>query len=193
VTDRETPFLSPLRHRVLQIHGRRYSVRLEEAYWAVLEELAGERSLRLAEIIDEVAVAAEGEASLASALRLRCLGAITEKLADSQTASRFPAGVGGGRYGTSLENLITANPAPSLLVADDAKIMFANVGLEETIDNLVRGAEGYQPARLSYIAPGRVVVANGVVCLGHYGGPRDYTWIIMIGNVAAPAGRTPAP
>jgi predicted DNA-binding ribbon-helix-helix protein len=221
VTDRETPFLSPLRHRVLQIHGRRYSVRLEEAYWAVLEELAGERGLRLAEIIDEVAEAAEGEASLASALRLRCLGAITEKLADSQTASRFPAGVGGGRYGTSLENLITANPAPSLLVADDAKIMFANVafenwsgvkaealagqpydwffqlrlsqGLEETIDNLVRGAEGYQPARLSYIAPGRVVVANGVVCLGHYGGPRDYTWIIMIGNVAAPAGRTPAP
>jgi PAS domain-containing protein len=121
----------------------------------------------------------------------------------------------------SLENLVTANPAPSLLVADDGKILFANAafenwsgvkaealagqpydwffqlrlshGLEEIIDNLVHGAEGFQPARLSYIAPGRVVVANGVVCLGHYNGPRDYTWIIMIGNVAAPSGGTPVP
>ena len=213
MTDREALFLSPLRHRVLQIDGRRYSVRLEEAYWAVLEELARRRGLRLAGIIDEVAVA-KGEASLTSALRLRCLGAVEEILADGLKAPGATAAGGGGRYGTSLENLVTANPAPSLLVAQDGKVMFANAAfenwsgvkaealtgqpydwffqlrlsqsLDETVDLLVDGAEGHQPARLSYIAPGRVVVANGVVCLGHYAGPGDFTWIIMIGNAAGP-------
>ncbi|MCZ6448505.1 MAG: ribbon-helix-helix domain-containing protein [Alphaproteobacteria bacterium] len=222
MTDRETPFLSPLRHRVLQVDGRRYSVRLEESYWAVLEELAGRRGLRLARIIDEVAAAAKGEASLASALRLRCLGVLGEKLADGLKASRAASGAG-GRYTASLENLVTANPAPSLLIAHDGKILLANVafqnwsgvkaealvgqpydwffqlrlshGLQETIDRLIHGTEGHRPARISYIAPGRVVVANGVVCLGHYAGPRDFTWTIMIGNVtpSASSGDPPAP
>lgn len=207
VTDHETPFLSPLRHRVLQVDGRRYSVRLEESYWAVLEELAARRGLRLARVIDEVAAAARGEASLASALRLRCLGVLGEKLADGPNASRAASGAG-GRYGASLENLVTANPAPSLLIAHDGKILLANAAfqtwsgveakalagqpydwffqlrlshsLEETIDRLVHGTEGHRPARISYIAPGRVVVSNGVVCLGHYAGPKDFTWIIMV-------------
>ena len=207
MTDRQTPFLSPLRHRVLQVDGRRYSVRLEESYWAVLEELAARRGLRLARVIDEVAAAARGEASLASALRLRCLGVLGEKLADGPNASRAASGAG-GRYGASLENLVTANPAPSLLIAHDGKILLANAAfqtwsgveakalagqpydwffqlrlshsLEETIDRLVHGTEGHRPARISYIAPGRVVVSNGVVCLGHYAGPKDFTWIIMV-------------
>ena len=177
MTDRETPFLSPLRHRVLQVDGRRYSVRLEESYWAVLEELAGRRGLRLARIIDEVAAAARGEASLASALRLRCLGALGEKLADGLKASRAASGAG-GRYTASLENLVTANPAPSLLIAHDGKILLANVafqnwsgvkaealvgqrydwffqlrlshGLQETIDHLIHGTD-----RSDYRRPGR--------------------------------------
>ena len=73
MTEHQDTFLSPLRHRVLQVERRRYSVRLEEAYWSILEKLAAESGYRLAEIIDEVAEAAGRQASLTAALRLRCL------------------------------------------------------------------------------------------------------------------------
>ncbi len=220
MTDRETSFLSPLRHRVLQVDGRRYSVRLEETYWAVLEDLASQRGLRIAGIIDEVAGAARGEASLASALRLRCLSVVGEKLTESKKKAGSPSVAGsGGAHGASLENLITANPAPSLLLARDGKILLANVAfqnwsgvkaealigephdwffqlrlsqsLEDTFEQLIRGDSGHRPARISYIAPGRVVVANGVVCLGHYSSPDDFTWVILIGNVATEKGSEP--
>ncbi|MDX1485893.1 MAG: ribbon-helix-helix domain-containing protein [Alphaproteobacteria bacterium] len=209
MTETQTPFLSPARHRVLQVEGRRYSVRLEEAYWRVLARIARDRNMRMAEIIDEVAAEAEGEASLASALRLRCIAALEEELGRAITA-RGGRDAAGGRYGASLENLIDANPAPSLLLSHDGKILLANaafqkwsgvqaeallgqpydwffqlrmsLGLEEAVARLAEGKDGFLPARISYIAPGRVVVANGLVCLGHYGGLRDYTWIVMIGG-----------
>lgn len=221
MTDHDTLYLSPLRHRVLQVHGRRFSIRLEEAYWQVLEELARRRGQRLARVIADVAAEAEGEASLAAALRLRCLDAVLERLEEGGRAGAGAAGAGAARFGTSLENLITANPAPSLLVAHDGEILLANRAFENwsgvkaealtgkrydwffqlrlpgdlkaIIEGLAAGTEGHQPARLSYIAPGRVVVANGVICLGHYVGPGDFTWIIMVGNVAASGGAAPAP
>lgn len=183
-------------------------MRLEEAYWSILENIASESGYRLAEIIDEVAESAGRQASLTSALRLRCLAYLQDKI--SEDRKTHPARAESvGRYGASLENLIAANPAPSLLLAHDGKILRANAAFqnwsgikaealtgqpydwffqlrladsfEDTINRLVHGSDDYLIARISYIAPGRVVVANGLVCLGHYVGPRDFTWIVMIG------------
>ena len=208
MTDLQTPFLSPLRHRVLQVERRRYSVRLEEAYWDVLEEIARQDHARLAEVIDDVAMEAEGQASLTAALRLRCLAFLRQE-STAQTGSAASSVGSSGRYGASLDNLVAANPAPSLLIAHDGKILRANTAFqnwsgvkadaltgqpydwffqlrladsfEDAINRLAHGSDGYLMARISYIAPGRVVVANGLVCLGHYGGPSDFTWIVMIG------------
>ena len=208
MTDLQTPFLSPLRHRVLQVERRRYSVRLEEAYWDVLEEIAQKSHARLAEVIDDVAMEAEGQASLTAALRLRCLAFLRQEC-KTQTGRAASTIGSSGRYGASLDNLVAANPAPSLLIAHDGKILRANTAFQnwsgvkadaltgqpydwffqlrladsfdDAINRLAHGSDGYLMARISYIAPGRVVVANGLVCLGHYGGPSDFTWIVMIG------------
>jgi predicted DNA-binding ribbon-helix-helix protein len=207
VTDRQTSFLSPPRQRVLQVDRKRYSVRLEDSYWHILEDLARDQGVKLSRLVDEVAKEVKGESGLAAALRLRCLSALADKKGDDQ-APADRRSVGGGVYGASLENLISANPAPSLLLAEDGRILLANeafqhwsgvkseslIGqpydwffqlrlaapLAEIIDGLARGREDFQHGRISYIAPGRVVVANGRVCLGNYSGPRNFTWIVMI-------------
>ena len=207
VTDSQTSFLSPPRQRVLQVDRRRYSVRLEEAYWQILEHLAGDQGVKLSHLVDDVAQEVQGESGLAAALRLRCLSALAESGREGQ-ASADHRSAGGGVYGALLENLISANPAPSLLLAEDGRILLANEAFQnwsgvkaesltgqpydwffqlrlaapvaEIVDRLAHGREGHQRARLSYIAPGRVVVANGRVCLGHYSGPRNFTWIVMI-------------
>ena len=219
MTDLHTPFLSPLRHRVLQVERRRYSVRLEEAYWDVLEEIAGQHRMRLAEVIDDVAMDAEGKASLTAALRLRCLAFLREEAKSQSSRARISGGAS-GRYGASLDNLVAANPAPSLLIAHDGKILRANSAFQnwsgvkadaltgqpydwffqlrladsfdDAINRLAHGSDGYLMARVSYIAPGRVVVANGLVCLGHYVGPSDFTWIVMIGAARGAAPETGA-
>ena len=206
MTDSQASFLSPPRQRVLQVDRKRYSVRLEDAYWHILEDLARDQGVKLSRLVDEVAREVKGASGLAAALRLRCLSALAERKGEGYAAA--DARSVGGVYGASLENLISANPAPSLLLAEDGRILLANeafqnwsgvkseslIGqphdwffqlrlaapLAETVDRLAHGREGFQNARISYIAPGRVVVANGRVCLGHYSGPRNFTWIVMI-------------
>ena len=207
MTDSQTSFLSPSRQRVLQVDRKRYSVRLEDAYWHILEDLARDQGVKLSRLVDDVAKEVKGASGLAAALRLRCLSALADRNGADQTpADRWS--VGGGVYGASLEKLISANPAPSLLLAEDGRILLANEAfqnwsgvkseslmgqpydwffqlrlaapLAEVVDSLAHGREGFQHARISYIAPGRVVVSNGRVCLGHYSGPRNFTWIVMI-------------
>lgn len=206
VTDDNPSFLSPLRHRVLQAEGRRYSIKLEQAYWDILEGLARARNIRLARLIDEIARASKGKSSLSAALRLCCLEAVAEAQGDTGGAGSKSAGSGGG-YGASLENLINANPSPCLLLAQDGRILLANEAfqrwsgvnaesvtgrpydwyfqlrlpdtLNRTVARMAREG-GHQATRVSYVAPGRVVVANGRVCLGHYASSQDYTWVVMV-------------
>jgi predicted DNA-binding ribbon-helix-helix protein len=55
------------------VRGVRTSVGLEEAFWACLAELAGERRVRLAALVDAVAAAKPRSRTLASALRVFAL------------------------------------------------------------------------------------------------------------------------
>jgi predicted DNA-binding ribbon-helix-helix protein len=206
VTDNKVSFLSPSRQKVLQVDRRRYSVRLEEAYWQILEDLASYQNVKLSHLVDDIAHEVKGESGLAAALRLRCLRSIT---GDDREGGAIQKGSDpSSAYATSLENLLWANPAPSLLLAEDGRILLANQSFqvwsginaegligqpyewyfqlrltaprEEIVENLVRGGKTHERVRISYIAPGRVIVANGRVCLGQYSGPKDYTWIVMI-------------
>ena len=64
--------MPPLRKRSLQLAGHRTSIALEPEFWAVLEEMARERTLSLAGLV--LAIDAErGERPLASACRVAAL------------------------------------------------------------------------------------------------------------------------
>ena len=57
----------------MRVGAIRTSLRLEPEFWAYLAEVARPRGLRLAALVNEVAEATPGRASLASALRLFAL------------------------------------------------------------------------------------------------------------------------
>ncbi len=199
-----------MRQRVLQFEGRRYSVRLEEPYWHLLERIAVNADIRLAKVIDDVALDLDGVGNLASALRLHCLAYLQSEAQSIALPNTGEVSARGAGYSASLENILRANPAPSLLLSDDGKILLANRAfqnwsgvkadalqgqpydwffqlrlsgsLDDTIRKLIEGGSGHEATRVSYIAPGRVVVANGLVCLGHYNNSEDFTWIVLIAN-----------
>ena len=59
--------------RTMRVGAIRTSLRLEPEFWAYLAEVARARGLRLAALVNEVAEATPGRASLASALRVFAL------------------------------------------------------------------------------------------------------------------------
>ncbi|MGZ3403494.1 MAG: ribbon-helix-helix domain-containing protein [Phenylobacterium sp.] len=64
--------MASLRKRSLQLSGHATSIALEPEFWAVLEEMAGARSLSLAALIGRIDDARAGR-PLASACRLAAL------------------------------------------------------------------------------------------------------------------------
>src|SRR6185312_4149587 len=65
---------SPWEQRILQVDGKRYSLRLEHEFWAALEAIAVRRKLRLNRLVAEIASRRCGETNLSSLLRVFCLG-----------------------------------------------------------------------------------------------------------------------
>jgi predicted DNA-binding ribbon-helix-helix protein len=59
--------------KTMRVGAIRTSLRLEPEFWAYLAEVARPRGLRLAALVNEVAEATPGRASLASALRVFAL------------------------------------------------------------------------------------------------------------------------
>jgi len=111
-----TALASPWEQRILQLDGKRYSLRLEHEFWAVLEAIALRRKLRLNRLVADIASHRSGEANLSSVLRVFCLGE-TERT----TAGR-PLALDSG----SINALIEAAPAPGLLLDADQLVLAAN-------------------------------------------------------------------
>ncbi|MBV9655232.1 MAG: ribbon-helix-helix domain-containing protein [Acetobacteraceae bacterium] len=61
--------------RSFSLAGHRTSVALEPEFWAALERIAGERRFPLSALVAEVDAARSPGRSLASALRVKALGA----------------------------------------------------------------------------------------------------------------------
>jgi predicted DNA-binding ribbon-helix-helix protein len=107
---------SPWEQRILQLDGKRYSLRLEHEFWAALEAIASRRKLRLNRLVAEIASYRSGDTNLSSLLRVFCLGEM-----ERATAARSPVLDGG-----SITALIEAAPAPGLLLDTDQLVLAAN-------------------------------------------------------------------
>lgn len=194
-----------LRHRILQSRGRRYSLKLEPEFWTWLEGLAASRGVRLNVLVAELAENLPAGASLASGLRQYCLmeaGQRIMRLEDRVLELSLASGF------TNLSTLVEACPAPSILISNRHEIVKVNgavarwmgvsrgdlVGRRfDHVFNLATAAPlaevwkefglGYArpvPAKLTYLAPGRVVVAKASLCAASVRGPDDFSYLVMI-------------
>lgn len=198
-----------LRHRILQADGRRYSINIEESYWAILERLADRRGMRLSKLIQSVASHLGEESSLAANLRLLCLQETVAELRELEHRHDEHKRTSGPNY---VECFVEANPSPTLLIGADRRIQRLNAAfvrwsktppdklvgenyewffqiragrpLPEIQAQFVAGSRESFAARISYIAPGRVVVANVKLCLMARSSPKDYSWGVLIEGAA---------
>jgi predicted DNA-binding ribbon-helix-helix protein len=111
-----TEITSPWEQRILQLDGKRYSLRLEHEFWGALEAIASRRKLRLNRLVAEIASHRSGESNLSSVLRVFCLGEV-----ERATAGRSVA-----LDAASITALVEAAPAPGLLLDADQIVLAAN-------------------------------------------------------------------
>ncbi len=194
-----------IRHRILQSAGRRYSIKLEAGFWRVLEKVAVRQGLRLNELVGGLAETLSLDIGFTAALRLFCLNeAMTQLRAADREISNLSLAAGS----TDVAAIVGACPAPCLMISQDRVIQRLNEAfirwlqarhedlLGQPIDRFfqIRGhfrfdelwarfGEGYTtpvPAKLAYVAPGRVTVAKAYLCAIAVKGPEDFSCLIML-------------
>ncbi|HEY1504221.1 MAG TPA: ribbon-helix-helix domain-containing protein [Stellaceae bacterium] len=102
--------------RILQLEGKRYSLRLEHEFWTALEAIASHRKLRLNRLVADVASRRSGDGNLSSLLRILCLGEM-----EHRTEVHSPA-----LDSASITALVEAAPAPGLVLDTDQIVLAAN-------------------------------------------------------------------
>lgn len=187
-----------LQQRILQVAGRRYSLRLETCYWETLTAIAARRRQRLNRLVAEIAALAE-DVNLAARLRVFCL----EESRQAAQAREFAIDR------TSVLDLIESAPVPALGVDASGRIMTVNVAVSTwlgaaaepllgapllrhfrfhcragcTVDTLWkelgRGWTVAESARMIHIAPGRVLAVNArlVPVMVTRGRPLCIVWV----------------
>lgn len=166
--------------RILQVDGRRYSLRLEQPFWDALEASAARRRTRLNRLVAQLA-ARLGGGNLASALRVHCLRELQRQVQSRALAADR----------TSLLALAASAPAPCLVLGHDQRIAAANgafgAWLGRPSDEIVgdsvlqhfrfRGIHPFEElwrglgrqwllpeaSRIINIEPGRVLAANATL------------------------------
>ncbi len=112
-----TEVASPWEQRILQLDGKRYSLRLEHEFWAVLESIARRRKLRLNRLVAEIAChRSAGDSNLSSLLRVFCLGEM------ERAAAGRPLALDGG----TITALVETAPAPGLVLDADQIVLAVN-------------------------------------------------------------------
>jgi predicted DNA-binding ribbon-helix-helix protein len=84
---REKLLKSPVSKRSIVIAGHKTSVAIEDEFWNSLKEIASERNMTLAELVDTID-ANRQHANLSSAIRLFVLGVYRDQLANRQDRMR---------------------------------------------------------------------------------------------------------
>ncbi|HLI23119.1 MAG TPA: ribbon-helix-helix domain-containing protein [Stellaceae bacterium] len=102
--------------RILQLDGKRYSLRLEPEFWSALEAIATRRKLRLNRLVAEVAARRSATVNLSSAVRTFCLGEI-ERSAAARSVALDAA---------SIAALIENAPAPGLVLDAEQIVLAVN-------------------------------------------------------------------
>ncbi len=127
--DDSAPSVAPWEQRILQLDGKRYSLRLEHEFWAVLEQIAERRHLRLNRLIADIANKCPPESNLSSTLRVFCLTEI------QRAGTTRGAGLDRG----NVLALADSAPTPCLVIDADQTI----IGINEAMlcwSNLARDA-----------------------------------------------------
>lgn len=187
-----------LQQRILQVAGRRYSLRLETCYWEALTVIAARRHQRLNRLVAEIAALA-GDTNLAARLRVFCL----EQSRLATQAREFAV------ERTSVLGLIASAPIPALSVGANGRIIAVNAPFSAwlgtpagpiagtpllrhfrfhcragcTAETLWKDLGGSwttaESARMIHIAPGRVLAANArlVPVIVTRGRPLCVLWI----------------
>lgn len=163
--------------RIVQHHGRRYSIRLEPVFWQSLDVLAEQRRIRLGRFIAEHAQTYRG-ANFASYLRVICMLDAQQSLA---RASLRPAR-------NSLIDLVAGCPSPGLVLSRRRTIIAYNESLEQWLgpahkplggaeltavmqvrtrqplneiwDDMLGGSLARANVNVLHVEPGRVVAAS---------------------------------
>jgi predicted DNA-binding ribbon-helix-helix protein len=164
----------PWEQRILQLDGKRYSLRLEHEFWSALEAIAARRKLRLNRLIAELASRQPVDANLSSALRVFCLGDI------ERSAATRSAALDGASIGTIVESAPTAglvlDAEQVVLVANDVFLQWSGIKRAALLrQKLIRhfrlqGAGHFdglwtrpvreEQGRIVGISPGRVLAAE---------------------------------
>jgi predicted DNA-binding ribbon-helix-helix protein len=168
--------------RILQVKGRRYSIRLEPTFWRVLEELADSEKIRLNVLVRRIAELSAGPAAnLTSRLRVYC----AEELRRRLMGALLPL------TSRNLFGIAEISPAPCLVISSNQEILLANqpfmqwfgtdnrgiIGhpvarhfrfrstppFDEVWGEFAEGRVSAQPARIISIAPGRVRATNALL------------------------------
>lgn len=174
---------SPI-HRIVQAKGRRFSLRLEGAYWAALDRAAQEQGVRVGKLVADIARDMPADANLASRVRLFCL-AEGERRAASLERSLAEQEARGGD--TDVVGLVDALPIPALLITAAGNVGHLNAGfgrwfgsghahllgrpldhflklrtqlpMEQVRRSFANRASGLALGHLMYVSPGRVAAA----------------------------------
>ena len=194
-----------VKHRIVQLSGRRYSIKLEHGFWVFLEESAKKYGLRLNQLVGKLAADHPTEIGFAAALRLYCLAEARGRLSRAEEELQRASLATGT---TDLSSVVTACPAPCVVLAHDRTIQLVNdafarwlnadsaalIGksvehffqirghfrLDELLARFGNGLTTPVPAKLAYVAPGRVVVAKAHLCAAAIKGPADFSCLIML-------------
>jgi len=169
--------------RILQVKGRRYSIRLEPIFWRVLEELASADGVRLNAMVRRIADAEIGSpgGNLTSRLRVHCARALRQRLMGAMLPATH----------RNLFSIAEVAPTPCLVMSARQEILAANepfgiwfgadarsvVGhpvarhfrfrsspvFDEVWAEFSEGRVTPQPVRIISIVSGRVRAANAVL------------------------------
>ncbi len=201
----EYPDDAVIRHRIVQFANRRYSIKLEQGYWSFLEAAAKLQAVRLNQLVGRLAADHPSELGFAAALRLYCLSQARSRLGLAEAELKKAALATGT---TDLTAIVGACPAPCVVLGHDRTIRLVNnpfaqwlgadhqalIGkpvehffqirghfrLDELWARFGRGLTSAVPAKLAYVAPGRVVVAKAHLCAAAIKGPEDFSLLIML-------------
>ena len=178
--DRAAVAAQALKPRVVQHRGRRYSIRLEAAFWKFLEYLAQRQGVRLGRYIAGLA-AAYGGNNLSSYLRVVCMLEAARNVAEAVLDPTRD----------SLLALVRDCPSPGLIVSRDRTILGYNAAfaqwlgsgprilagselsevlqirtarsLNDIWTDMITGEQGSIRAHVLRVSPGRVSAAQATI------------------------------
>ncbi len=104
----------PLTPRIVQYKGKRYCIRLEDTYWAVLEAEAKARGIKLNQVVHEYYTHPDGEGNRTAFLRRHTVAWLAESLTQSQERLAME--------GSEVRCVLSATPEPAFLFSEDMSV-----------------------------------------------------------------------